>query len=164
MLDKFIERKPHVQTFVKRAPVLFLHQWSMNMVVIKGSKAVLIQKLSMQCNPLSPDVAIIVAQQFLYRVAWPCGGCVGLLFFDRYNVCWIISKWSREATLSWCWFTTFNLEMNCSLTGHKAHLQHEINKRCMSRHLCTFALGFGVSVTNHYNGIINYLFQATPVD
>ena len=85
MLDKFIERKPLVRTFVKRVPVLFLHQWSMNMVVIKGSKAVLIQKLSMQCNPLSLDVVIIVAQQFLYRVAWPFGGCVGLLFFDRYD-------------------------------------------------------------------------------
>ena len=41
----------------------------MNRIVIKWSKAVLIQKLSMQCNPLSLDVVIIVAQQFLYRVA-----------------------------------------------------------------------------------------------
>ena len=84
MLDEFIERKPLIQTFVKWTPVMFFHKWSMNMVVIKGSKAVLIQKLSMQCYPLSPDVDIIVAQQFLYRLAWPCGGYVGLLFFDRY--------------------------------------------------------------------------------
>ena len=84
MLDEFIERKPLLRTCVKRAPVLFLHQCSMDMAVIKGRKAVLIQKLSMQCNPLSPDVVIIVAQQFLYHVAWPCGGCVGLIFFDRY--------------------------------------------------------------------------------
>ena len=55
--------------YSSKSCVLFLHQWSMNMVVIKGSKAVLIQKLLMQCYPSSPDVVIIVALQLLHNVA-----------------------------------------------------------------------------------------------
>ena len=54
--------------YSSKSCLLFLHQWSMNLVVIKGSKAVLIQKLPMQCYPLSPDAVIIVAQQLLYHV------------------------------------------------------------------------------------------------
>ena len=49
------------------------------------------------------------------------------------------------------------------MPGHEALLKHQINTRCMSRDLRTFVLRCGMSVTNPYDGIIKYLFQATAV-
>ena len=130
----------------------------------RGNKAILVHK---HHKPPRHDVIIVVAQQLLYHVVWPCGGSVSvlaesqkarlalcaakekILVFDRYTD---ISAKERERRAG-VGSTTFTLDLNSPLPSSEAVMKNKHNKRTLSRLLSTFNLGCGVSTESRDDGV-----------
>ena len=125
-----------------------------------------------QCQLQRPDVVIVDGQQLLYHVVWPCGGSVGMLaeslkaqltlcpatekilVFDQYVD--ESAKDHERRRRAGVGSTTFNLAMSSPLPIREAVMKNKHNKRGLSRLLCTFSLGCGVTVDSIDDGVFGH--------